>query len=297
MSCSSRAVFTSRAMRSIAQSHELLLPRARPRRAVPHLRQAPIVDDVLLEGDALGAERALVDRMIGIAFDVDDRRLDVARPVAERVDDHAAADRAVRAGRARFGRARDLQLAHLRQRRAADRSRAPTPRRRRCGDLQKLDVGSRAPASAPAHVWHVRLSACPRAGFSARPPEKVWPRPASTVARRIRVSVYPCFIRRAGPPPDRSLSARRAGTTVATNAPRLPAPAAIATSVGASLASTLKSRPLTRRPPASVKRERRQPGRARPAAGLRPAGSGRHRCRPAPSARRMPISGVRCPTR
>ena len=55
--------------------------------------------------------------MIRIAFDVDDRRRDVARSIAERVDDDAAADRAVRAGRSRLGGARDLQLAHLRQRR------------------------------------------------------------------------------------------------------------------------------------------------------------------------------------
>ena len=104
-------------MRSIAQSHGFSSHARLARRAVHHLRQPPIVDDVLLEGDALGAERALVDRMIGIAFDVHDRRRDVARLVAERVDDDAAADRAVRAGRSRLGRARDLQLADLGQRR------------------------------------------------------------------------------------------------------------------------------------------------------------------------------------
>ena len=39
------------------------------------MTQAPIVEDVLLERRALGAERAAIDRMIGIAFDVDHLRV------------------------------------------------------------------------------------------------------------------------------------------------------------------------------------------------------------------------------
>ena len=82
----------------------------------PHLRleQPPLVEDVLLERRAFRAERAAIDRMIGIAFDVDDLRDGVLGFVAERVDDHAAADRAVRAGAARLGRARDLERLRLR---------------------------------------------------------------------------------------------------------------------------------------------------------------------------------------
>ena len=68
------------------------------RARAPHLRlqQPPIVQDVLLERRALRAERAAIDRMIRIAFDVDDLRHGVLRLVAERVDDDAAADRTVR---------------------------------------------------------------------------------------------------------------------------------------------------------------------------------------------------------
>src|SRR5262245_33983220 len=50
--------------------------------------------------------------MVGVALDVDDGGArDVFGPVAESVDDHAATDCAVRAGRSCLGRARNLQLA------------------------------------------------------------------------------------------------------------------------------------------------------------------------------------------
>src|SRR5262249_9743611 len=75
-------------------------------------RQATFAVDVVFERDAFGAERAAIDRMVGVALDVDDGgACDVFGPVAERVDDHAATDRAVWAGRSRLGRARNLQLA------------------------------------------------------------------------------------------------------------------------------------------------------------------------------------------
>jgi hypothetical protein len=60
-----------------------------------------------------GQRRALIDRMIRIALDVHHRRLDVARAIAERVDNHAAAHRAKGTGGTRFGRARDFQLSRL----------------------------------------------------------------------------------------------------------------------------------------------------------------------------------------
>ncbi len=80
------------------------------RTGTPHLRlqQATIVDDVLFERSALRTERAAIDRMIGIAFDVDHLRYRVLCFVAERVNDHAATNRAVRTSTARLGRTCDL---------------------------------------------------------------------------------------------------------------------------------------------------------------------------------------------
>ncbi len=80
------------------------------------LREAIRVDDVVLDGRSLGAERAAVDRMVGIAFDVDDRGSRVLGLVAEGVDDHSTRDRAVGAGTSGLRGARDLELAHFRLR-------------------------------------------------------------------------------------------------------------------------------------------------------------------------------------
>jgi hypothetical protein len=90
----------------------LLLPAIGARGAVKRASQATFAEDVVFERDAFGAERAAIDRMVGVALDVDDGGArDVFGPVPERVDDHAATDRAVGAGRSRLGRARNLQLA------------------------------------------------------------------------------------------------------------------------------------------------------------------------------------------
>jgi hypothetical protein len=51
--------------------------------------------------------------MIGIAFDVDYLGGDILGAIANRVDDGATADRAVRAGGARFAGTRDFQRAQL----------------------------------------------------------------------------------------------------------------------------------------------------------------------------------------
>jgi hypothetical protein len=56
----------------------LLFPLARSRGAVLDGGEPAIVDDVLFEGDALGTERPLVDRMVWIALDVHHRGHDVA---------------------------------------------------------------------------------------------------------------------------------------------------------------------------------------------------------------------------
>ena len=78
----------------------------------PHLRlqQAALIQDVLLERSALRAERAAIDGMVGIAFDVDHLGGHVLGPVAEGVNDDAAAHRAIRTSGARFVGAGDFQL-------------------------------------------------------------------------------------------------------------------------------------------------------------------------------------------
>jgi hypothetical protein len=77
-------------------------------------RQSPIVEYVLLEGRAFGTERAAIDRVIGIAFDVDYLRGDVLGLVAESVNDYAATDRAVWAGTPRLSRSGDSKPLCLR---------------------------------------------------------------------------------------------------------------------------------------------------------------------------------------
>src|ERR1017187_1280092 len=83
-------------------------------RAVLDLGEAPVVNDIALQRDALGAQRTLIDGVIRVAFHVDYERTDVPRLVAFRVDDHAATHRAVRTGGPRFRGTRDLQRAGFR---------------------------------------------------------------------------------------------------------------------------------------------------------------------------------------
>ena len=86
------------------------------RPGTPHLRleQAPLVDDVLLQGTAFGTERAAIDGVVRIAFHMHHGGRDVLGPIADGVDDDAATHRAVRTGGTGFGGAGDLQLAGLR---------------------------------------------------------------------------------------------------------------------------------------------------------------------------------------
>ena len=74
----------------------------RTRTSYLRLQQSTIVDDVLLQRSTLGTQRAAIDRMIWIAFDVNDLGGCVFSFVAERVDDYAAAYRTVRASAAGF---------------------------------------------------------------------------------------------------------------------------------------------------------------------------------------------------
>ena len=81
-----------------------------------HLRfqEAPFVEDVLFERSAFRAESPAIDGMVRIAFNVDYLGSDILGLVAQRVDDHAATYRAIRARRARFRRPGDLQFAKFR---------------------------------------------------------------------------------------------------------------------------------------------------------------------------------------
>src|SRR5258708_5843494 len=76
----------------------------------PHLRlqQAAFVEYVLLERRSLGAERAAIDGVVGIAFDVDDLRNRILRLVADGVDDYAATHGTVWTGAAGFAGSRNL---------------------------------------------------------------------------------------------------------------------------------------------------------------------------------------------
>ena len=61
------------------------------------------------ERRSFGAERAAIDGVVGIAFDVDDLRDRVLGLVAQGVDDDATTDRTIRTGAARFAGAGNLE--------------------------------------------------------------------------------------------------------------------------------------------------------------------------------------------
>ena len=85
------------------------------RAGTSHLRfRQAASNDLLLEGSTFGTQCAAIDRMIGSPLDVDHLRYGVLRFIAERVDDHAAANRAVRTGAARFGCTLNFQPLRLR---------------------------------------------------------------------------------------------------------------------------------------------------------------------------------------
>ena len=104
-------------------------------------RKTLIVDDELPQRDALRAERAAIDGVVGIAFDMDDRRFDVAGLVAERVDDHAAGHRAIRADAVGFRGSRDLEFAGLRERRRDVESKSGRYRSTSQGTFDKTAAG------------------------------------------------------------------------------------------------------------------------------------------------------------
>src|SRR5207237_175277 len=81
----------------------------------PHLRlqQAPLIQNILFERSSFGAERAAIDGVVRVAFDVHHLRGDILRAVTDRIDDDPAAHRAVGTGRARLVGAGDFQRAQL----------------------------------------------------------------------------------------------------------------------------------------------------------------------------------------
>ena len=77
------------------------------------LKQAALIHNVLHERGSFGTERAAINGMIRVAFDVDHLGRDVLGFVADGVDDNAAAHRAIGAGGAGFGGAGDFQFFRL----------------------------------------------------------------------------------------------------------------------------------------------------------------------------------------
>src|SRR5690606_10563564 len=75
--------------------------------------QALAAVDVVDQTGALGAKRAAVDRMIWVAFDMEDALMGVLRAITEAVHQDAATDRAVGAVVAGFLRAQQFVLARL----------------------------------------------------------------------------------------------------------------------------------------------------------------------------------------
>ena len=72
------------------------------------LEQPAVIENVVIERGTLGAKRAAIDGMVGIAFDMDHLGCDVLGLVADGVNDYAAAHRAIGASGASLRGARDL---------------------------------------------------------------------------------------------------------------------------------------------------------------------------------------------
>src|SRR5579883_908701 len=85
------------------------------RAGAAHLRfqQSPLVQDVLVQGRPFGTEGSAVDRVVGIAFHVYHLGSDVLGFVTESMDNDAATDGAIGAGRSSLGGSGYLQFACL----------------------------------------------------------------------------------------------------------------------------------------------------------------------------------------
>ena len=114
MKLASRVFFVQCAISSIAWSHEMSSQWSDPGRRTCGFKQPPLVQNVLLQRGALGAKRAAVDGMVGIAFHMHHLRRHVLGLVADGVDDDSAAHRTIGASAARLCGPRDFQRLRLR---------------------------------------------------------------------------------------------------------------------------------------------------------------------------------------
>src|SRR5208337_3558799 len=90
-----------------------VFPMVRSGAAHLRLEQPAIVENVLRQRRSLGTERAPVNGVIGIAFDVHNLRDGVLRLVSQGVDNHAATDGTVRTGAAGFAGTGNLEALGL----------------------------------------------------------------------------------------------------------------------------------------------------------------------------------------
>jgi hypothetical protein len=90
-----------------------ILPLRAPRPPNLRLQQPAIIEDVLFERCALGAQRPPVGGVVGITFDVHHLRRNVLRLVSDGIDDRAATHCAVRTSRPSFTGAGDFQDSEL----------------------------------------------------------------------------------------------------------------------------------------------------------------------------------------
>ena len=137
----SRSSFISVAIRSSAKSQETSLEFVRARRAIfGDLEPGRRVDDVE-QRRSLRAERAAIDRMVGIALDVDDVGHRILGSVAKAVDQDAAGDGAIGAGVAGLARGRELERPHRSCERLAGEAEAQCAKTGSCesgaGDLDE----------------------------------------------------------------------------------------------------------------------------------------------------------------
>src|SRR6202521_3822316 len=111
------------------------------------MRQAAGAVDEVDQCRTLRAQGAAIDRVIGIALDVEDARSGILRAIAEAVHENATGDRTIRARVARFGGARELEFAHFGKRSGGREAKQDEARPGQGGAryLQKL---------APRHISH-----------------------------------------------------------------------------------------------------------------------------------------------
>src|SRR5258705_13173277 len=105
-----------------------ILPMVRTRASDLRLQKSALVNDFVFKRSALRAERATIDRMVGIALNMHRLRCHIFGFITNGVNNHATADRAIGTSAPSFGGASNLQCLRLR----VNRSNAET--KCRCAD-------------------------------------------------------------------------------------------------------------------------------------------------------------------